>query len=132
MNITLISYLYVFFIALALLADRFPFATIVKSIALLGVSSFKTIRSDTTDDSEKEKRLLANSWGIFLQSIKIIAFIILIASGGLILLLTGSCFRSLTYGDLLSYIITFNGLILSVISFLSYYLLKKLYVKIRL
>jgi hypothetical protein len=131
MNIAVIGYLYVLFIILAFLADRLPFLPLVKSITLLGMSSLKTIRSVMVTDSQKEKLLLANSLSIFIQSLKIIVFITLIVVCGLLLLLIIS-FMSLNYTDLVGYVITFKGLVLSATAFLTYYLLKGLYVKIRL
>lgn len=132
MSIMAIIYLYVLFIVLAFLADRLPFLIAVKDITVLGKSSFQTIRSTVIDDSQKEKLLLANSRGIFILSCKLIAFIVLIAGAGLVLLLAVLIWGRITYWGMLNYVVTFNGLVLSAASFITYYLLKKLYVKIRL
>jgi hypothetical protein len=132
MIITVTAYLCVFFIVLAFIADHLPFVVIARNITSLGVSSFQTIRSESLEDTQKEKLLLNNSLDMFMQSMKMLAFILVIVLGGLLLLLTSGFFSSLSYWALVKYIVTFNGLLLSVASFLTYYLLKRLYVRIRL
>ncbi|HEY5326774.1 MAG TPA: hypothetical protein VIJ27_07220 [Mucilaginibacter sp.] len=132
MNIAIISYLYIVFFILAVLADQLPFSVIIKSITLLGINSVQTIRSKIIEDVVKGKTLLANSFGLFKQSLIMFAFIILIAVCGYVILLISILFKPLSSVILLKYVITLNGLMLSVISFFSYFLLKKLYVKIRL
>ena len=132
MKIIIISYLYVVFFILAILADRLPFLTIINNISRLSISSFQTIRSDIIDDSKKEKILLFNSFGIFKQSLKMTGFILLVSACGFLLLLLSGIFQHLSYRVLFVYMITTHGLLLSIISFFSYFLLKRLYVKIRL
>ena len=132
MNIAVISYLYILFIVLAFLADRLPFLSLAKNIVSLSKNSFNTIRSDLINDAGKEKLLLANSLTLLTQSLKIIAFIALLVACGLLLLLLMAILNSFKYADLVKYVITFNGVVLGAGAFLTYYLLKKLYVKIRL
>jgi hypothetical protein len=132
MSIAVIIYLYIVFLMLAFLADCLPFLILIKRIAGLGANSFKTIRSANIPDTEKEKLLLFNALNMFKQSLKIIGFIALIIICGLILIWLTVYFKVLTYTRLYDYIITLNGLLLTSAAFFSYYLLKKLYVKVRL
>jgi len=132
MKIGIISYLYIVFFIVAALVDYLPFLPAIKKTSLLGFNSLQTISSNNIEDSEKMKILLANSLNIFKQSLKMLALIILVAFSGYILLLLSVVFKSLSYTVLLNYVITLNGLVLSVVSFFSYFLLRKLYVKIRL
>jgi len=132
MKIALISYLYAVFFILAFLADRLPFLTLIKKIPRLSKSSFQTIRSESIEDAKKQEILLANSLGIFKQSLKITACILLLAVCGLLLLLPGGIFLYLGFSGLLHSTITTEGLVISIASFFSYFLLKRLYVKIRL
>jgi hypothetical protein len=132
MKIVVFSYLYAVFFILAILSDRLPFFTIINNISRLSISSHQTIRSDIIEDSKKGKILLVNSFGIFKQSLKMAAFIMLVLACGFLLLLLSNNFQHLNYRVLLNYMITTDGLLLSMVSFFSYFLLKKLYVKIRL
>jgi|ERR1700743_32016 hypothetical protein len=132
MKIGIISYLYIVFFIVAALVDYLPFLPTIRKTSLLGFNSLQTINSNNIEDSEKMKILLANSLNIFKESLKMLALIILVALSGYILLLLSIVFKSLSYTVLFNYMITLNGLVLSVISFFSYFLLKKLYVKTRL
>lgn len=132
MKIVIISYLYAVFFILAFLADRLPFLSIINNISQLSKSSIKTIRSDIIGDSEKQEILLSNSFGLFKQSLKMTGLILIVAACAFLLLLLSGVFRHLNYRILFDYIITTHGLLLAVISFLSYFLLKRLYVKVRL
>ena len=132
MKIGVISYLYLVFFILAILVDLLPFLSIIKKSSLLGANSWQTIKSASLNDSEKQQVLLGNSLNIFKQSLKLLALILFIALFGCVLLWQSFVFKPLSYGVLAQYLITFNGLVLSVISFFSYFLLKKLYVKIRI
>jgi hypothetical protein len=125
--------LFIVFFLLAVIADTLPFLTVVKSILQLGTSSFETMRSKDMEDIQKEKILLANSLGMFIQSLKIIALILLVViCGALFIYIISVFYRSLSFGFLIDYTISVNGLIISVAAFFSYFLIKKLYVKIRL
>jgi len=125
--------LFIVFSLLAVIADNLPFLTAIKEILQSGASSFETIRSKDMEDIKKEKILLANSLGMFMQSLKIIAFILLVvACGALLILIISAFYRSVSFGFLIDYTISVNGLIISVAAFFSYFLIKKLYVKIRL
>jgi len=127
-----IIYLYFVFFIIAILTDFLPFSALIKNISQLGTNSLRTIRSPIIDDSDKERILLVNSLKMFKQSLKMTGFIILIAFCGILLLLPGSFFKSLNYRVLLDFLVTYTGIFLTLASFFSYFLLKKLYVKIRL
>src|SRR5277367_210289 len=128
MKIVIISYLYAVFFILALLADRLPFLSIINNISRLSKGSFQTIRSDIIDDSKKQEILLANSFGLFKQSLKLTGLILLVSACGFLLLLSGGVFKPLSYRILFDYTMTTYGLLLAIISFFSYFLLKRLYV----
>jgi hypothetical protein len=132
MNIAIISYLYIIFFAIACLVDHLPFIFLIKNISSLSNVSLQTIRSNNIDDSEKEKILLNNSFRLFKQSLKLLGLVAIIALCGFVLLLISNFFKSLNQGVLLKYMVTLSGLLLSVISFVTYFLLKRLYVKVRL
>ncbi|HWZ15295.1 MAG TPA: hypothetical protein VNW95_08650 [Mucilaginibacter sp.] len=132
MNFAIAGYLYVVFFAIACLVDYLPFIPLIKTISSLSMGSMHTIRSDDISDTEKEKLLLKNSLQLFQQSLKLLGFVVLIAICGFILLFVSRLFKSLNYAVLLNYMVTLYGLLLSVIAFFSYFLVKKLYVKVRL
>jgi hypothetical protein len=132
MKLVIISYLYIAFFIIAILADRLPFLTTITNISQLGKDSFETIKSDILEDSKKQEMLLANSLGLFKQSLKITSLILLVATCGFLLLLSADIFPHLNYRMLFDYLATTYGLLISIVSFLSYFLLKRLYVKIRL
>jgi hypothetical protein len=132
MSFAVISYLYVVFFLIAWLVDLLPLFSIVKNSSLVSRQSMQTIKSNDIDDSEKEKMLLNNSFKLFKQSLKLFAFIVLIAACGFALLLISPVIKPLNYAKLIKYVPTLYCLVLSILSFVSYFLLKKLYVKIRL
>ncbi|MDB5016389.1 MAG: hypothetical protein JWQ84_1221 [Mucilaginibacter sp.] len=132
MKIFLISYLYIVFLILAFLVDILPFFVIIKSISQLANNSIQTIRSNILEDSEKEKFLLTNAIAMFRQSLKILGFVIVTAILGFLLLSLTILFNHSNYRLLLNYTVTFGGITVSVLAFFTYFLFKKLYVKIRL
>ena len=132
MKIAIISYLYAVFFILAMLADRLPFLRVITNISELRRDSLQTIKSDIIDDSKKQQILLANSFGLFKQSLKMAGLILIVSACGVLLLLSSGIFQRLNYRLLFDYIVTSYGLLLSIMSFFSYFLLKRLYVKIRL
>ena|SRR5579872_3863496 len=132
MSFAIISYLYTVFFVIAWLVDLLPFFSVVKNISLVSWQSMQTIKSNDIDDSEKEKILLTNSFKLFKESLKLLGFITIIAVAGFALLLASKAFKPSNYTTLLKYTLTLYGLLLSVIAFLSYFVLKKLYVKVRL
>jgi hypothetical protein len=132
MNLAVAGYLYLVFFVMAWLVDHLPFLQLIKNISALSMGSIQTIKSNDIDDPEKEKLLLANSLKIFKASLKLLGFIILITACGFVLMVIGGVFKMLSYAVLLKYMATLYGLLLSVFSFISYFLLKKLYVKVRL
>jgi hypothetical protein len=132
MKILTPSYLFTVCFVLALLSDVLPFPSIVKNILQLNKNSFQVISSKVIADSEKQYLLLANSFNIFKQSVKLLALIILLIACCFLLFLLSGFFRPLGYMVLLNYLISAGGLVVSTVAFISYFLLKKLYVKIRL
>jgi len=132
MKIVIISYLYAVFFILAILVDRLPFLAIINNISQLSKGSVQTIKSDTIEDSKKQEILLNNSFGLFKQSLRMTGLILIISACGFLLLLLSVVFKHLSYLVLLDYMATTYGLILAIISFFSYFLLKRWYVKTRL
>ena len=132
MTIAVVSYLYVSCFILAWLADSLPFFNIIKSISLLSIASIQIIRAETIDDTTKEKTILGNSFIIFKQSLIMLALIIFIAVSGFLLLYFSKFIKPLNFTVLLDYVNTLSGISISMMSFLSYFLLKKLYVKVKL
>ena len=132
MELIAIIYLFVVFMLIAWAADTIPFLKTAKLISGLSQSSFKTIQSEEMDDSAKQDILLGNSLGIMKYSLLIILFTaVLIAM--LLLFLKISVFISpLNFDYLSNYLISLSGVILSIVAFLSYFLLKKLYVRFRI
>jgi hypothetical protein len=132
MKIVIISYLYAAFFILAFLADRLPFLSIINKISRISKGSFETIKSDVIEDSKKQEILLSNSFGLFKQSLKMTGLILLVSGCGFFLLLLSGVFKRLNYQILFDYMMTTYGLLLAIVSLLSYFLLKRLYVKVRL
>lgn len=127
-----IIYLFIVFFLVAWLADRLPFMKTVGGINRISRNSLETIQSESIDDASKQGILLRNSLGILKHSLLIIAFTALLV----ILLVIGleaSVFvKPLNSAYLTDFLISINGIILSVVSFLSYFLLKKLYGRFRI
>lgn len=132
MELIAIIYLFVVFMLIAWAADTIPFLKTAKLISGLSQSSLKTIQSEEIDDTAKQGILLGNSLGIMKHSILIILFTaVLIAL--LLLFLKISVFISpLNFDYLSNYLISLSGIILSIFAFLSYFLLKNLYVRFRI
>lgn len=132
MDIIAIIYLFVVFLLLAGAADYIPFIKTAKQITGLSQSSLETIQSEKIDDSAKQKILLSNSFGILKFSLLIIFFTFLLIGLLLLLLEASVLIKPLSFNYLTEYLISFEGIVLSVLSFLSYFLLKSLYVRFRL
>ena len=132
MEFIAIIYLFVVFMLIAWAADTIPFLKTARSISGLSQSSMQTIQSDHIDDSEKQRILLNNSLGIMKHSMLIIFYtIVLIVI--LLFFLKGSVFITpLNFDYLSNYLISLSGILLSIVAFLSYFLLKKLYVRFRI
>ena len=132
MDLIAIIYLFIVFFLVAWLADRLPFMKTVGGINRISRYSLETIQSESIDDASKQGILLRNSLGILKHSLLIIAFTALLV----ILLVIGleaSVFvKPLNSAYLTDFLISINGIILSVVSFLSYFLLKKLYGRFRI
>jgi len=131
MDIPAMAYLFIIFFILALIADHLPFFKIINNISSLGRISIETINSTGIDDPAKQKILLTNSLGLLKESLKIIVFTALLIGLLFLWLILGDLFKPLTYDHLTDYLLTNSGIILSIVSFLSYFLVKKLYVRFR-
>jgi len=128
----LISYEFALFFILAFVADRVPFIRAAKEISALSKESIKTMKSVIIDDSEKQKVLLANAAAIFIRSLKITGLILLILIGGYLLAFAGDEFGIVKISVLFSFLETATGIIISLLAFGSYFLLKKIYARARL
>jgi hypothetical protein len=132
MELVAIIYLFIVFMLIAWAAETIPFIKTAKLISGLSQSSLKTIQSEEMDDSTKQSILLSKSLGIMKHSILIILFTaVLIAL--LILFLKISIFITpLNFDYLSNYLISLSGILLSIVAFLAYFLIKKLYVRFRI
>ena len=131
MDFIAIIYLFIVFLLLAWATDFIPFLKTAKQITDLSQSSLETIQSDEIDDSDKQKILLGNSLGILKHSLLIILFTSLLVGILLVLLEASVLIKPLNFNYLTEYLISFEGIGLSIFSFLSYFLIKSLYVKYR-
>jgi hypothetical protein len=132
MDLIAIIYLFIIFFLVAWLADRLPFMKTVGGINRISRNSLETIQSESIDDASKQGILLRNSLGILKHSLLIIAFTALLVIL-LVICLEASVFvKPLNSAYLTDFLISINGIILSVVSFLSYFLLKKLYGRFRI
>ncbi len=132
MKTEVIGYLYFVFLIIAALSDRLPFFSSIRLVSSLTIDSVQTIKSTSLEDTQKEKFLLANSFNILKNSLILLGYILLLVLLGFILLLFSEFIKLLKLSVLLSSIPTLMGLVVSIISFFSYYLIKKIYVKVRL
>jgi len=131
MNLVANSYLFgVFFIA-AVLSDILPFVATIKSVSLLSRNSYRVILSPDLDDSEKQASLLKSSLNILKESIKLTALIALVIVCGYFILRAGAVVKPLSFNVLITALVSFTGLAVSLLAFMVYYVLKKLYVKFR-
>ena len=124
--------MYIVFFIVAIIADFLPFLATTKNISHVGLNSLQTIKSNIIDDSDKEKILLANSFNMFKQSFKLMALVMFVAVCGFLLLLPSMFFKPLNYHILLDFTVTYSGLLITIISFFTYFLFKKVYGQIRL
>jgi len=132
MDLIAIIYSFIVFFLVAWLADRLPFIKTVGGINRISRNSLQTIQSESIEDSEKQGILLRNSFGILKFSLLIIAFTALLV-GLLVICLEASVFiKPLNPAYLTDFLISINGILLSVVSFLSYFLVKKLYGRFRI
>lgn len=132
MELIAIIYLFVVFMLIAWAADTIPFIKTAKLISDLSQSSLKTIQSEEMDDSAKQGVLLGNSLGIMKHSILIILFTAALIALLLLFLKISVFISPLNFDYLSNYLISLSGIILSIFAFLSYFLLKKLYVRFRI
>ncbi|SDN01021.1 hypothetical protein SAMN05421813_13310 [Daejeonella rubra] len=131
MELIAIIYLFIVFFLVAWLADRLPFMKTVGGINRISRNSLETIQSESIDDAAKQGILLGNSLGILKHSLLIIAFTALLVIL-LVICLEASVFvKPLNSSYLTDFLISINGIILSIVAFLSYFLLKKLYGRFR-
>ena len=122
-----IIYLFIVFFLAAWLADSLPFMKTVGGINRISRNSLETIQSKSIHDAEKQDILLRNSLEILKHSLFIIAFTALIVILLVICLEASIFIKPLNSDYLTEYLISINGILLSIVSFLSYFLLKKLY-----
>lgn len=127
-----LAYLYVVFLVLALAADLLPFLSTIKNISILTISSGFTIRATDIEDSKKQNILLRNSLGIFKNSLILIGLIFLVLAFGGFLFWISEIFKPLNYWVLFDRLLTLSGLLITLLAFLSYFLLRKMYVRFRL
>ena len=132
MELIAIIYLFVIFLLIAWMADTIPFIKSAKSISQLSKSSLQTIQSEEMDDTTKQGILLSNSLGIMKKSLLIILYTALLIAILLILLKASEFISPLNFNFLSNYLISLSGILLSIFGFLSYFLLKNLYVRLRL
>jgi hypothetical protein len=132
MELITIIYLFLVFLLIAWMADTIPFIKTARAISALSQSSIQTIQSDHIDDSKKQGILLANSLGIMKNSLLVIFYTILLIGVLLFFLKVSVFITSLNFDYLSNYLISLSGIILSIVAFLSYFLIKKLYVRFRL
>ena len=128
----LISYEYALFFILAFVADRVPFVKAVKEISALSKASLKTISSVAVEDREKQKILLANAAGIFIRSLKIAGLALLILIGGYLLAFVVDELGVVKISVLSGFLETVTGIMISLLAFGSYFILKKIYARARL
>lgn len=131
MELIAIIYLFVVFLLIAWAADTIPFIKTARSISALSQSSMQTIQSEQIDDSAKQGILLSNSLGIMKYSLLIIFYTAALIGILLFFLKASEFITSLNFDYLSNYLISLSGIFLSIVAFLSYFLLKKLYVRFR-
>lgn len=128
---TLISCLFAISLLLAFLTDRLPFFKSVKAISIITRNSVKTIRSATVGDTEKQRRLLKNSWEIFRRTTHILGLAIIVFAAGYLLIVISDILQVSSSTTLFSYLGTRQGILVSLGSFLTYFSLKKVYAWVR-
>ncbi len=131
MELIAIIYLFIIFLLIAWAADTIPFIKTAKRISDTSQSSLQTIQSNEIDDSAKQGILLRNSLGIMKYSTLIIVYTALLVALLLFFLKASVFISPLNFDYLSKYLISYSGIILSIVAFLSYFLLKKLYVRLR-
>ena len=131
MELIAIIYLFLVFLLIAWAADTIPFIKTVKRISGLSKSSLETIQSEKIDDSAKQGILLSNSLGIMKHSMLIILYTVLLIGILLFFLKVSVFITPMNFDYLTNYLISLSGIILSIVAFLSYFILKKLYVRLR-
>lgn len=132
MDLLSIIYLFLVFFLLAFLVDILPFVKTARDISSLSQNSLSTIRSDL-DDDRKQAALLKNSLGIFRGSLLIILFTAILAGLLVLSLEAGYFIPGLGSAEqLATFLISLNGIMLSVIAFLSYFTLKYFYGRLRI
>lgn len=132
MELIAIIYLLVVFLLIAWAADTIPFIKTARSISGLSQSSMQTIQSEQIEDSEKQRIILSNSLEIMKHSMLIILYTAALIGILLFFLKASEFITSLNFDYLSNYLISLSGIILSIVAFLSYFLLKKLYVRFRI
>jgi hypothetical protein len=132
MNLIAIFYSFIVFFLVAWLADRLPFIKTAGAINRISRNSLQTIQTESIKDSEKQGILLRNSLEILKYSLLIIAFTVLLVVLLVICLEASVFIKPLNPAYLTDFLISIQGILLSVLSFLSYFLMKKLYGRFRI
>jgi hypothetical protein len=125
-------YLFIVVFITAFLVDILPFQKISKNILGLSKKTITTIQLSSIDDSAKQSLLLSYSFAIFKQSLIIAALTLLIVAVVYGCFLLSDFFKQLSFQNLVDYSLTLNGILVSVVSFFLYFLIKKIYVKFRI
>jgi len=124
-------YLFIVFLLLACITDILPFIKSARKITSLSQNSIKIIQSADIDDDQKQSALLKNSLAIFKESFKITLFTAILVGLLLLSLRISNFVEPLNYDYLLEFLISVTGVLLSVVAFVSYFLIKKLYGRLR-
>jgi hypothetical protein len=112
------------------LFDTLPIIKNSKNVFILQKESIKVISSSELTDEQKQKMLLANSGKVFYITIKIISLLMLILFPFIGLIIIGDKFQE--KGVFYETLISAQGLVLTSIAYLIYFLLKKGYGRFRL
>jgi hypothetical protein len=128
----LISSVFAIFFIMAFIADGLPLIIAMQQMSILAKASLKTIGTDKMTDSEKQKLLLINSANIFKQSLKIAALVAIVLTLGYLLIFAGGFFKLVNDKAFFSFLGSTGGIIISMLGFLFYFLIKKLYARARL
>jgi hypothetical protein len=122
----------VIFIFSSLIFDKLPFLKSLTKINSLNRRIIYALKSKTASDYRKEQILKQYSLLLFVESIKIALMVFVTSFVVFLLLYVSSRFILSENSNIFNFIVTVQGGIVSVLSFIVYYLFKKVYVKIRL
>jgi len=109
-------------------AFLFDFLSIIKASKYLFTiqrESFKVIADKTLTDDQKQKALLSYTSKIFLTSLKLLFFFLLVLSPFTFLVLYGHNYTATT--DFYGVLVSLYGMLITSVSFLIYFSIKKKY-----